>query len=360
MGAGNDVLVVLGIEIPYVGQGNAQHFADLAEMQVLVDMEGIYIGGEGHGSRLQAIFIGIAESVHGTHHSRNISAGFARKIGVNAPEIPAATGALDGLVHIAGTAVVGGNGQGPVPENAVGILEIAGCGIDGGDGIHSLIGVRIYAKAITDGRAVHKLPHSLGSHAGFRPGIESTFDDGYILELQRKVVAAEGLLDDGEIILGKAHHLRHFSRHLLRIQDHKILDRFVEGEGDEGIHFLQAAHQHRIRHIRSEHHGVHIVLLPARDAGLAVHIPLAQKGIRIGRSVVVFQPGRHFVLILSGEFFLNELPVYGIGLVGGHLFFQLGYFLKKFFVLFLKGFPAFEDLGGSRQRNYKDTTDYYY
>ena len=232
--------------------------------------------------------------------------------------------------------------KGPVSEDTVGVLEITGGGVHGSQGIHALIGVGINAETVTEGGSVHELPHALGAYTRFGPGVEGALDDGHIFEFQRNVVAAESLFDEGEIVLGKPHHFRHLGGHLFRVQDHEILDRLVKGEGDEGIHLFQPAHEHGIGDIGGEDHGVHIKLLATRNAGLAMHVPLGEQGVGTGRCIV-FQSGGNLVLVLSGEFFLYEFAVCGIGPVSGHLLFKDGNLFEELLVLFLEipaAFPA--------------------
>ena len=349
----DDVFVVLGIQVTHVVDGNAQHFADLGHVEIAVHVEGVYIHGNGHWICLEAVFLGIGEGVHGAHHGRNIAAGFPGQVVVDGPEVPFSAGALDGLVHVPGAAVIGRYGQRPVPENPVGVPQVAGGGIGRQERIHPLVHVGIYPQPVIDGRAIHELPGAAGPRRRFRPGIQRAFDDGHVLEFQWKVVPAESLLEDGEVIGRQAHHLRHFPRHFLRVQHHVVFHALIVRKADEGVHFLQPAHEHRVRNVGSEHHRVHVIFRLAGTAAAAVHVPLAQERVRSGVRGVVIHAGGLFVLVFAGKQLFDFFPFLLFQLDGFDGGLQLYDPFPQLLVFLFQLLTGFASAGGGGQRERK-------
>ena len=267
------VLVVLGVKVADIVDGDAEDFAYLGEVEVAVDAEGIDIDWHGLGVWTEAVLVGVVHGVHGAYHGGDVAAGFAGEVFVDGPEVAFTIGTFDGFVDVAGAAVVGRYGQRPVPEDAVGVLEVAGGGIGRGEGIHALVDVGIDLEAVAKAGAVHELPDAFGAYAGFRTGVHGAFDYGDVLELQREVVATEGLLEDGHVVVGQAQDLCHTAGHFLRVEDHVVLHGLVVGEADEGVHVTQATYEGGVRDVGGEADGVHVVLLAGGVTGGAVHVP---------------------------------------------------------------------------------------
>ncbi len=145
----------------------------------------------------------------------------------------------------------------------------------------------------------HELPHALGSCPGDRHRIKSGFDDGHVLELVRKVIFVECLLENRHVVLAEPQDGAHLGRHLFRIEDHVVADLVVVGKCDEGVHFLQPGFHHIIRDIGGEPDGVHVVAVALLVlSGLAVKVPDAQKTVGYLRRVVLrIEPGRCLELV---------------------------------------------------------------
>ena len=72
-------------------------------------------------------------------------------------------GAVDGLVDVLRSAVIGGNHQVPVAEDLVKVTQIACCGIRRLHGITTLINEGVDLQTVLFTRAQHKLPESCGT-----------------------------------------------------------------------------------------------------------------------------------------------------------------------------------------------------
>ena len=277
-------------------------------MQVAVDFEGVHVGGHVHDLRDKTVLLVVAEGVHGTDEGRYVAAGFAGEVVVDGPEVGAPAGPPDGFVDIAGAAVVGGDGQVPVAEDAVGVLQVAGGCIGGFERVEAFIDVGVDFQPVTLGRGVHELPHTLCAGAGDGDGVEGGFDDCHVLEFLRHIVFVEGLLEDGHVVIRQAEHDGHLGWHLLGVEDHVVLDRLVVGEGDVGVHVGQPFEEDRIRYVRGEMDGVHVVLdvrgevlhIGAQPAAL---VPEVEQAVHhVGRIVLRGEAGAEPVLVFFVDF----------------------------------------------------------
>ena len=127
-----DFMLVLRIQVLEFLQRNSHQFGYLLEMKHLVYFERIHVDRHFHGCRLYAVLLVVSHGVQCSHEGRHISSGLARKIWVNIPERTFAAAASYGPVHIPGTAVVRCDGQIPVPEYVIRVLQILGscmCGL---------------------------------------------------------------------------------------------------------------------------------------------------------------------------------------------------------------------------------------
>ena len=124
--------------------------------------KGIHLCRHLDSAGLQSVFLAVLYSVHGSDEGGYVAPGLPREVFVDGPEIPAAAPA-DRLVHVAGTAVVGGDSQAPVPEEAVGVFEVPGCRVGRLERVKAFVDVGIDLEPVGDGCPVHELPHSLGT-----------------------------------------------------------------------------------------------------------------------------------------------------------------------------------------------------
>ena len=74
--------------------------------------------------------------------------------------------------------------------------------------------------------------------------------------------------------------MSHLGRHLLGIEDHVVLDRLVEGQGDERVHLLEPLDENGIRHVGSELDRIHVVFGQFLvHFHLTVDVPQAQQAV---------------------------------------------------------------------------------
>ena len=109
LGAGDDIVHVLRIDLADIFYRDAYVVGNLFEMQVFVDLERIYMDGHLYFLRNDSIIFVIVDQIQCGNKGRDIPAGLARQVGVNGPEV-FGSGPADGLVYIARTAVVRGDG----------------------------------------------------------------------------------------------------------------------------------------------------------------------------------------------------------------------------------------------------------
>ena len=75
-------------------------------MQVAADFKGIHMDRHVHVLGRQSMLLVVAEGIHGADEGGDVTAGLTGQVLVDGPEIIVAAGAADGLVDIAGSAVV--------------------------------------------------------------------------------------------------------------------------------------------------------------------------------------------------------------------------------------------------------------
>ena len=153
---------VLRIQVTESLHRDSDYGTYLLEMEILVDLESVNLGRQADVVWLYAIFFVIVEGVHGSNEGGHIASRLARKIVVDVPEILVSAGPAYGLCDVSGPAVVRGNRQIPVSEDAIGIIEIPRGRVRRFIGVKSLVYVGIDFEAIVLGGSVHELPHSLG------------------------------------------------------------------------------------------------------------------------------------------------------------------------------------------------------
>ncbi len=100
--------------------------------------------------------------------------------------------------------------------------------------------------------------------------------------------------------------MRHFRRHLVRIEDYVILDDFVVRKRYERIHLSYPFYIYLIRHIRAEPYRIHVILLRIAGACHPMGIPYVQQAVGHFRSIFF---RRHacsnlvFVLLVQADHF---------------------------------------------------------
>ena len=214
--AGNEVVDILRVEFLQFLLMDADHLAYLAEMEVPPYLEGIDMGRHPHRLGHYAVFFVVSHRVQGSDEGRHVSAGLFGQIGIYGPEVIAASLA-DGFVDIAGSAVVCGYGEAPVPEDVVLVPQIACRRIGGLFDIKPLVNVRVYLQSIGLGGIVHELPHAFRSCSGDGNRVERRLDDGHRLEFLRQPVPVEYVLEDGHVVRTQAEYMCHLGGHLLGV-----------------------------------------------------------------------------------------------------------------------------------------------
>ena len=115
------------------------------------------------------------------------------------PVVLDASGPLDGLRHVLRSAVVRGDDQCPVAEDVVEVLQVAGGGITGLDGVATLVDEAGHLQSVLLAGGQHELPQPGCSHAAGGAGVQGTLDDGQVLQFQRHLVGLEGFFEQGKV-----------------------------------------------------------------------------------------------------------------------------------------------------------------
>ena len=157
------------------------------------------------------VLLVIGHDVVGGNESRHIATGLAGQVVVDFPEVGflGIAGAANGLVNIARTTVIGGDGKRPVAIDSVELLEIGSGLLAGAIGIATLINERIHLEAHATRRAQHELPQASSTRRRNGIGVHGRLDDRDVPEFERQPLFFECLLKDGHIVEAHAKHLLH-------------------------------------------------------------------------------------------------------------------------------------------------------
>ena len=112
----------------------------------------------------------------------------------------------DGPAHAALAPVVGGQGQVPVAEHAIELLQVVQRRARGGEHVAPVVAEGVLLEVEVGARGGHELPHAGGLGAGDGLRIEGAFDVRQQRQLGRHAAALQ-FLDDVEQVLARA--LRH-------------------------------------------------------------------------------------------------------------------------------------------------------
>ncbi len=152
----------------------------------------------------------VVHHIGGGDEAGHISAGFARQIGVNRPEVfPLLAGTSHGFVHVAGAAVVGGDGERPVFVDFVELAEIAGCGFGGAHRVAAFVNECVDLQAEAACGREHNLPQAGGAGTRHGVGVERRFDYGEIFQFDGEPFAFERFLEDRHVVEAHAEHAFH-------------------------------------------------------------------------------------------------------------------------------------------------------
>ena len=152
-----------------------------------------------------AVELVVGVGVGGADEGRYVAARLAGQEVVDVPERAAAVaGTGEGLVHVARSAVVGGDGQRPVLVEGVEVFQIAAGGARREDGIAPLVDERVDLQSVDLARCGHELPQTRCAHGGYGRRREGRFDDRQRAQLDRKTRLDELLFDQREVVLRHA------------------------------------------------------------------------------------------------------------------------------------------------------------
>ena len=293
------LVLVLGIQVLQFVHRHSDEFRNLFEVQHLVDFECIYMHRHFYGLWHYAVFLVVGHGVQGPHESRHIASGLSRKIRIYVPESPFSSASADGPVYIPCPAVIGRYGQIPVSENVVRILHVLCCGMGRFHRIQPFVNERIDVKPVYLGRAVHELPHTLGSGPGNGGRVHCRLYHRHGLEFERNVMLVEYLFDYRHVIRAKAQHLTHPLVHLLRIQDNIVPDNIVVRQVNEGVHRLYPFNIYGIRNVGREFYRIHVIFAIPCLADFLLQVPDVQQAVGHFRIIVLgIEPCGAFVFIL--------------------------------------------------------------
>ena len=192
---------VLGVEAAQLIDVDTYIFADIGKGHVALNHHGVGAKGDGDALGVQAVFGIEVHDVGGGNEGRHIAAGFAGEIGVDLPEVllPAAAG--DGFVDVARSTVVGGNGQVPVAEDIVEVVEVVGGSVRRFVGIAAFVDDGVDLKAVVLAGGIHKLPQASGTDTRGGLGVHGGFDNGEVFQLLGYVVARQRFLEQRVVVL---------------------------------------------------------------------------------------------------------------------------------------------------------------
>ena len=162
---GDNILFVLRIETAQGLHIDVAHGYNLIEVKQTVHHDGV--GSQGklalHGA--DAMLGVIGHDIGSSDEGREVATCLTRQIPIDIPELTLVARAIDGLVHIARTTVVGRNGKTPVAEAVIERTQILGCCPSSFLRVATVINKSILLQAIEFTGAVHELPQTRSSHA---------------------------------------------------------------------------------------------------------------------------------------------------------------------------------------------------
>ena len=163
--AGDDVGAELRVEGAYFLDGDVEHLGNLCEVDAPVDADGVGDERLAGQRRADVVLLVVGHRIVGGDEGGHIAAGLAGQVLIDVPEVALVAIAVQGLVDVAGAAVIGGDGQRPVVVDLVEVLEVLGGHGAGAVGVAALVDERVHLESQALAGADHELPQSGGSHA---------------------------------------------------------------------------------------------------------------------------------------------------------------------------------------------------
>ena len=238
------------------------------------------VGQEGTAGKHRADVV-VAVIVHHIvdgNESRHIPSRFARQIGIDFPIVGLAARAANGLAHVAGTAVVRGDGQCPVVIDAVEVLEVAGRHGRRLDGVATLVDEAVDLESHAFAGTDYELPQSGGTGTRSGIGAQRRLDNGEVFQFERKSFTLESRFKNGHIIGTQSQQVLYQGATTLHIHVDVAAHHAVVGHLDDRRQLRQLAYIDRVGVI-----DIHAVL-QARvvDHGILLHIPVGTQRIQVG------------------------------------------------------------------------------
>ena len=279
--AGDYVAAELRIEHAEFLDGYVEHVADLLECYAVGHAHAVgeqWLLGK---ARTDVVILKIGHHIVGCNECRHIAASFARQIFIYFPEVAhlafGGSCTAQRLIHLAGTAVIGGYGKRPVVVDVIKILEIFGGFLARAIWVATLIYERIDFEAQALGGAHHKLPQTGSTHARHGVGIDGRFYHGQIFQFERQTLALECILKDGHIIETHAEHLLHEGATAIDVHLYIVLHHRVKRHLYGGGHGLKSCDIHIIAHL----HVLGVVDIGV-EHGVVLQIPIIHHCLGIG------------------------------------------------------------------------------
>ena len=195
----DDATAILRIQLFDEFDIDAENAGNLLEMHVAVEHERVGFRRQAAQHRADVVLAIIIHNVVGGDERRHVAARFGRQIGIDVPVVLHASGAVDSLVHVLRTAVVGRDDEVPVAENLVERFQITCSRIRRLDWVAPLIDERGDFEAVLLGGGNHELPQTRRSDARNGIGLQCRLDDGQIAQFKRQTVGFQRLLENRHI-----------------------------------------------------------------------------------------------------------------------------------------------------------------
>ena len=305
--ARNNIFAELRIQHSDLVDRNIEDIGYLLKVDAMIHGDSVSCQVTAHDSRRDIVVVVEIHHIVGGDERRHISAGFARQIVIDFPEIfLSATGTAKSLVDIARAAVVGGNRQRPVAVDVVKLMEIAGGVARRCTRITTLIDKRVDLHAEPFCSARHELPETTGAGAADGIGVQRALDNRQILQLGRHPFFQEFLKEYIAVVAVESEHIGHKAATLAKIHIDHLSDNIVIGHLYLG---RQRGKTLLIVFGRSE--ALRLIALVAHDIVLEIEIFLKLADFRLE----AFR--RHDIVVGQGMFDV-ENRLRGIGRSSGH------------------------------------------
>ena len=154
----NDISWILRIESSEEGDRNINILCDLLKVLSLAGVNSIRDLILDITSGADAMQLGIVHGIASRYIDGKVSSGLFRQERIDAPEVAFSSSAVDGLVDIAWSAVVGSNDEVPILEDGVKVGQEFACRFSGADRVHTFVNERVDLKSVFLACSWHKLP----------------------------------------------------------------------------------------------------------------------------------------------------------------------------------------------------------